>query len=302
MTNHKRHKKLLKLLDEHGQASTEELMAWLSASAATVRRDLAWLAARQQLVRWRGGAQRLPQAGGGLLRSQTFRHNIGQRAGEKRAIARYAASLCLPDETIIINGGTTTFMMAEFLATRRLRILTNSFLLAERLLNTSENQVILPGGSVYREQNVIVSPFENDIAQHHYAARMFMGVHGISAAGLVEADPLLVQAERRLMQQAERLYVLVDSSKFEGRSGLLLCGLDRVACVITDTGAPDAAVQCLERQGVRVVTVAPEALPAGALQEEAGLQPPLHASEGQPSASQRSGARRSRGWPAASAS
>ncbi|RVU43937.1 DeoR/GlpR family DNA-binding transcription regulator [Rubrivivax rivuli] len=301
MTNHKRHKKLLKLLDEHGQASTEELMAWLSASAATVRRDLAWLAARQQLVRWRGGAQRLPQAGGGLLRSQTFRHNIGQRAAEKRAIARYAAGLCLPDETVIINGGTTTFMMAEFLATRRLRILTNSFLLAERLLNTSENQVILPGGSVYREQNVIVSPFENDIAQHHYAARMFMGVHGISAAGLVEADPLLVQAERRLMQQAEQLYVLVDSSKFEGRSGLLLCGLDRVSTVITDTGVPDAAVQWLERQGVRVVAVAPEAVPADPM-PVVGAEAAVHHSAGQPSAPQRSSARRSRGWPAASAS
>lgn len=302
MTNHKRHKKLLKLLDEHGQASTEELMAWLSASAATVRRDLAWLATHQQLVRLRGGAQRLPQAGGGLLRSQAFRHNIGHRAAEKRAIARHAAGLCLPDETVIINGGTTTFMMAEFLATRRLRILTNSFLLAERLLNTSENQIILPGGSIYREQNVIISPFENDIAQHHYAARMFMGVHGISAAGLVEADPLLVQAERRLMQQAEQLYVLVDSSKFEGRSGLLLCGLDRVSTVITDTGAPDAAVQWLERQGVRVVTVAPEPVPAGSEAQGAGAGAALHASEGHPSVPQRSSARRSRGWPAASAS
>ncbi len=266
MTNHKRHKWLLKLLDEHGQASTEELMAWLSASAATVRRDLAWLAARQQLVRVRGGAQRLQRAGSsnggvGLLRSQTFRHNIGQQAAQKRAIARHAASLCTPGETVIINGGSTTFMMAEFLADHQLRILTNSFWLAAQLLTTSNNQIILPGGSVYREQNVILSPFENDVAQHHYAAKMFMGVHGLSALGLMEADPLLVQAERRLIGQAEELIVLVDSSKFERRTGLVLCGLDRVACVITDTGVPDAVVQALEQQGVRVVAVTPEALP-----------------------------------------
>ncbi len=262
MTNHKRHKWLLKLLDEHGQATTEELMTWLSASAATVRRDLAWLAARQQLVRVRGGAQRLQRASGGLLRSQTFLNNICRQALQKRAIARHAVSLCTAGETVIINGGTTTFMMAEFLADQQLRILTNSFLLAERLLNTSNNQIILPGGSVYREQNVIISPFENDVAQHHYAAKMFMGVHGLSALGLMEADPLLVQAERRLIGQAEELIVLVDSSKFERRTGLVLCGMERVACVITDTGAPDAAVQWLEHQGVRVVTVAPDtALP-----------------------------------------
>lgn len=261
MTNHRRHKRLLKLLDEHGQASTEALMGWLSASAATVRRDLAWLAARQQLTRTRGGAQRLQGASGGLLRSQAFRHDLCQRAAHKRAIARHAAELCSPGETVIINGGTTTFMMAEFLAGQQLRILTNSFLLAERLLNTSDNEIILPGGRVYREQNVILSPFENDITRHHYAARMFMGVHGLSALGLMEADPLLVQAERRLIGQAEQLVVLADSSKFSRRTGLVLCGLDRVHSVITDTDAPDAGVQWLEQQGVTVHTVAPEPLP-----------------------------------------
>ena len=258
MINHQRHKRILKLLDEHGQASTGQLMDWLAASAATVRRDLAWLAARQQITRQRGGARRLQRPAVGGLRSQAFQDNLCRQAAQKRAIARHAAGLCEPGETVIINGGTTTFMMAEFLVAAQLRILTNSFLLAERLLNTSDNQIILPGGSIYREQNVILSPFENDVAQHHYAAKMFMGVHGLSALGLMEVDPLLVQAERRLIAQAEQLVVLVDSSKFARRAGLVLCGLDRVACVITDTGAPDAVVQHLERQGVRVVAVAPD--------------------------------------------
>jgi DeoR family ulaG and ulaABCDEF operon transcriptional repressor len=305
MTNHKRHKRLLKLLDEQGQASVEELMAGLSASAATVRRDIAWLAARQQLARVRGGAQRLAAtAARSGLRSQAFELAIARMTAEKRAIARHAAGMCLPDETVIINGGSTTFLMADYLPRSQLRILTNSFLLAERLLAGSENQIILPGGSVYREQNVIVSPFENDVARHHYATRMFMGVHGISPAGLMEADPLLVQAERRLMQQAETLVVLVDSSKFERRSGLLLCGLDRVACVVTDTGAPDAAVQWLEREGVRVVAVAPEPTAAdpGAADPGPDAGSAAHHSSGQPSAPQRSAALRSRGWPPAAAS
>jgi len=263
MINTRRHKRLLKLLDEHGQASTDELAAWLPASPATVRRDLAWLAARQQIERVRGGARPLPAAGGGHLRSQAFQANLGLHAAQKRAIAQHAASLCSGGETLIINGGSTTFMMAEPLAALpRLRILTNSFLMAERLLSSTQHEVILPGGSVYREQNVILSPFENDISQHHYAATMFMGVHGLSALGLMESDPLLVQAERRLIGQAERLVVLMDSSKFQRRSGLLLCGLDRVHCLVTDTAAPDAQVQWLERAGVQVVTVAPQAVNA----------------------------------------
>ncbi len=260
MQNLRRHKRLLKLLDEHGEATAQQLMSWLPASAATVRRDLAWLAAHQQLLRLRGGARRLPrEVTGASLRSQAFRDALQRQVAEKRAIARHAAGLCRAGDTVIINCGTTTCLMNEYLPASGLRVLTNSFLLAERLLSSSRHEVILPGGSVYREQNVIVSPFEDDVTRHHYASTMFMSAHGLSALGLMESDPLLVQAERRLIQQAERLVVLADHSKFERRSGLVLCGLERVHCLITDAGAPDAAVQWLEGLGVPVVRVAPEA-------------------------------------------
>ncbi|WP_295989943.1 DeoR/GlpR family DNA-binding transcription regulator [Rugamonas sp.] len=261
MINHNRRKRLLKLLVEHHEASVPQLVDWLSSSPATVRRDIVWLAARNLLTRTRGGAENLPQKRRDFsLSGETFQHNIASCAAQKRAIARMAASLCADGESIIINGGTTTHMMVEFLVDRQLKILTNSFLMAEQLLRTSENEIIVPGGKVYREQNVILSPFDNDITQHHYAAKMFMGIYGLSMLGLMEADPLLIQAEKRLIGQAEELIVLADSSKFERKTGLILCDLKRVSCVVTDTGAPKAALQMLEQQGVKVITVAPEAL------------------------------------------
>ncbi|MBV7534348.1 DeoR/GlpR family DNA-binding transcription regulator [Duganella sp. sic0402] len=265
MIKHKRHKRLLKLLAEHQNATVPQLVDWLSASPATVRRDIGWLAERNLLTRTRGGAaSRQPKVRGLAHASETFQHNMQCNAERKRGIARYAAGMCSDGETIIINGGTTTFMMAEFLVHQHLKILTNSFLMAERLLSTSENEIILPGGKVYREQNVILSPFDNDITQHHYAAKIFMGVYGLSLLGLLEADPLLIQAEKRLISQAEQLIVLADSAKFSRKAGLILCGLNRVSAVITDTHASDAAVQLLEQHGVRVITTEPEALPDAA--------------------------------------
>ncbi|MGS0743892.1 DeoR/GlpR family DNA-binding transcription regulator [Glaciimonas sp. GG7] len=262
MINHKRRKGLLKLLAEHTTASVEQLVVWLSSSPATVRRDIVWLAERNLLTRTRGGAENLQQKKRTFaLSGETFHNNIERFAPQKRAIARQAANMCADGETIIINGGTTTYMMVEFLADKRLKILTNSFLMAERLLRSSENEIILPGGKVYREQNVILSPFDNDITQHHYAAKMFMGVYGLSMLGLMEADPLLIQAEKRLISQTEELIVLADSSKFARKAGLILCGLNRVSCVITDTDVSDAAAQMLEQAGVKLITVAPEAVP-----------------------------------------
>jgi DeoR family ulaG and ulaABCDEF operon transcriptional repressor len=261
MVNHKRRKRLLKLLAEHQTATVQQLVEWLNASPATVRRDISWLAARNLLTRTRGGAENLlPKKRQFPLSSETFQNNIQCFAARKRAIARHAASMCAEGETIIINGGTTTFMMAEFLTEKHLKILTNSFLMAERLLVSSENEIIVPGGKVYREQNVILSPFDNDITQHHYAGKMFMSVYGLSLLGLLEADPLLIQAEKRLISQAEELIVLADSSKFARKAGLILCGLDRVNTVITDTGVSDKAVQTLEQYGVKVITVEPDAV------------------------------------------
>ncbi len=48
--------------------------------------------------------------------------------------------------------------MVHALADRRLQILTNSFPIAEHLLHNSRNTITLPGGAIYREQNIILSP------------------------------------------------------------------------------------------------------------------------------------------------
>lgn len=259
MDNDQRRKLLLKILADKQYLTVDELIAQLHASAATVRRDIAWLAQRGLLQRTRGGVEHRASERHHALAGETFQQNLSVRSAEKRAIARRAAEMCLDGETIIINGGTTTFMMVDYLTQHRMTIVTNSFLMAEQLLRRSQNEIIIPGGHIYRDQNVILSPFESDVIQHHYASRMFMGAAALSPMGLLEWEPLLVRAEKRLVTQAQELVVLADSSKLNvKRAGLILCGLDRVQCLITDTAIPDASVQMLEKAGVNVITVAPE--------------------------------------------
>ncbi|MEL6887559.1 MAG: DeoR/GlpR family DNA-binding transcription regulator, partial [Pseudomonadota bacterium] len=168
-------------------------------------------------------------------------------------------------ESIIINGGTTTFQMVHPLASRRMQVFTNSFPIAEHLLKHSKNSVMLSGGTIYREQNIILSPFDNDVTRNFYARRMFMGAQGLGPLGLMEADPLLIQAEQKLIGQADELVVLVDSSKFAQRSSLVLCALDRIHTVITDEGISDQAASMLEAADVTLIV----ARPGTAQQQEA---------------------------------
>jgi DeoR family ulaG and ulaABCDEF operon transcriptional repressor len=253
-----RHKRLLRLLTEHGAASVTQLARWLEVSSSTVRRDMRLLDTSGQIKRVHGGGKRIEPRRAAVPRS-TAGSGAQQHPECKRAIARCAAALCRDGDTILIGGGTTTSLMADFLAERRMRVLTNSFPVARTLLATSDNEVILSGGKIYADQNIILSPFDSEAIQHCYADKLFMGVHGLTTLGAMEADPLLIQAGRRLISQARHVIVLADSSKFGNRSGMFLCGLEQVSSVITDSGVSDAAVQMLERAGIAVRVVTPDA-------------------------------------------
>ncbi|WP_417476002.1 DeoR/GlpR family DNA-binding transcription regulator [Leisingera sp.] len=250
-----RHRIILSAVQERPIVTVAELVALTETSEATIRRDIATLDGKKRLRRVRGGAEALtPPALPGLA-GRPFSVNQGINAEAKAAIAREAVSLCDDGEPIIINGGTTTFQMVHPLANRRVQVMTNSFPIAEHLLRHTKNTVMVPGGAIYREQNIILSPFDNDMTRHFYARRMFMGAHGLGPIGLMESDPLLIQAEEKLIGQADELVVLADSSKFENRSSLVLCPLERIDIVITDDGISDSVAAMLEAADIKLIVV-----------------------------------------------
>jgi DeoR family ulaG and ulaABCDEF operon transcriptional repressor len=231
------------------------------ASEASVRRDFVRLAEIGSAIRVRGGLEALPgsqtePSDAPSLATRSFEISRTLNVGAKRAIARAAVALCSDGDAIIINGGTTTYQMSEFLRARRLKVLTNSYPLAETLIHNSQCRVALPGGEVYREQKLIVSPFEEDAFQHYSASRMFMSAISIGPLGVIEGDPLIARAESKLLKRAEKLVVLADSSKFTPRGSLVVCPLSRISTVITDAEAPRPALDMLSDAGVEVMIAA----------------------------------------------
>jgi len=258
-----RHRVILSAVQDRSVVTVIDLCALTGASEATIRRDIATLDDKKRLRRVRGGAEALHATPFVGLAGRPFAINETLHIAEKQAIAAAAVDLCEEGEPVIINGGTTTFQMVHPLASRRLQVFTNSFPIAEHLLKNTRNTVMLPGGIIYREQNIVLSPFENDVTRNFYARRMFMGAQGIGPLGLMEQDPLLIQAEQKLIGQAEELIVLVDSSKFANRSSLVLCPLERIDTIITDDGIDDRSAAMLEAADVTLIVV-----PAGAAHKE----------------------------------
>jgi DeoR family ulaG and ulaABCDEF operon transcriptional repressor len=253
MHEKERHKIILSAIQDKPIVTVQEMVEVTDSSEATIRRDIATLHLQKKLKRIRGGAESInpPQFVG--LMGRPFSVNESMNLPQKQAIAREAVALCDDSDAIIINGGTTTFQMVHPLVTKRMQVFTNSFSIAEHLLKQSKNTVLLPGGTLYREQNIILSPFENDVTRNFYAKRMFMGARGIHMLGVMETDPLIIQAEQKLIHQADELIVLADSSKFSKRSSLILCQLEQVNMVITDEGIDDKSANMLEVAGVKLI-------------------------------------------------
>jgi len=263
MLEEQRHQLILDLLDEHSFASVPEMSTQLKASEATIRRDIVKLAEKGLIKKIRGGAEVL-RAGGGTpkrphLQGAAFLVAKEQQAEVKRRIASKAVELCEEGESIIINGGSSTYMMSEFLLPRELKVLTNSFYLAQELAAKSKNLVTLPGGELYPKQGIILSAFENDTIQYYHATKMFMGTPGIGDYGVMESDPVLIRAEQKLRKQADMLVILADSSKIGARSNFIFSPLSQVDMLITDEDVDDKSVAMFEREGIQVV-IAEESL------------------------------------------
>jgi DeoR family ulaG and ulaABCDEF operon transcriptional repressor len=250
---------ILNLLEEQRFVSFRELSQKLSASAATLRRDLERLQEAGKLKRVRGGAQigTDTEITGFHLQGVPFHENVGRNRAAKEAIGKAAAALCRPGEAVIIDGGSTTLQMCPHLESLKLQVLTNSLHIVSALLQQPSTGVSIPGGVVFREQNIVLDPFVDATTRTFHASRMFLGTAAVTRHGLMQSDIILVQAERKLLNLADQLIALVDSTKFNASAAHQLCDLSRVHTLITDDAIDEASVKMIEQHGVKLVIVTP---------------------------------------------
>jgi DeoR family ulaG and ulaABCDEF operon transcriptional repressor len=258
-----RWKLIIDELSSERVTSVDELTERLGVSPATIRRDLNELHELGHLLRVRGGAMRVEgklysgrsgddRRQDGLKGQAPFVDSVITNAAAKRAIARLALDYVTPGLSMIIDGGTTTFMMASMMADEAYHVLTTSIPILQCLLERSKVRVTLPGGELFREQRIVLNPYEDGILQHFAAARMFIGCQALTTNGLMQTDTLLVQSERRLMERTNEVIVLADSSKINAPASLSVCPLSQIDVVITDENIDPAALRWLQAHDIEV--------------------------------------------------
>ena len=219
----------------------------LGVSAVTMRKDLDALERRGVVRREHGFA-----VFGG---NDDLNNRLAFHYEEKRRIAREAAKLVAPGETVMIESGSCCALLAEEIARAGTgaTIISNSAFIASYIRRFEGAHVVLLGGDFQNDAQVMVGPVLRVCVQQFYVEKLFVGVDGYSdALGFMSNNHLRAQAVRDMAGQAKRVFAVTESSKFQRTSTVPLAIPGGVFGVITDGGLENDAAQRLDRAGISV--------------------------------------------------
>ncbi len=228
-----RQSRLKELLQRRGMSDLDSLAAELRVSQSTVRRDVEALVTDGVVRRTHGGVIWVGD-GTAPTRPYAFDQRMGYQLDAKRAIAQAAKQLVRPGETILLDGGTTTFNLAEELIGQPLQIVTNSLPIANLFTNDENVELVLTGGLTDPRYGVLLGPTAESVLATIHTQTMFFSVAGVHEGSLYNQNLLLVQSERRMMEQAQKVVLLVDSGKFGQQALAKLCGIEEIDVVVSD--------------------------------------------------------------------
>ncbi len=233
-------------------ASLEEIAAYVEASVSTVRRDLTVLEAGGTVRRTHGGARVVTPRSDEFTFSARDTHQLV----EKEAIGRACAELIQPNQSVIIDAGTTVYHVARYLESKSPQIITNSLPVANLFASANKLEVVVSGGVIYPRLGVLVGPLAVDSFSRMHADVAVMSGGGITLDGVTNSHGLLIDIQRAMIHAAQKVIFCFDHTKFGRKSVLPMCGLDVIDIVVTDSAAPADLVAALRERGIEVI-VAP---------------------------------------------
>lgn len=242
-----RREKILAAILEKRHVSARDLAVGVSASEATIRRDLRALAADGEVELVYGGATlRRPS-------DYSFRSKGQRNVEAKRAIGRLAADLVGEDEQIFLDSGTTCFELLPFLkARRRLSIICSSARLALEM-DTPGISVLLLGGQYRPDRMDTVGSLATATLDQLRGYLCFIGADGLDQAfGPTAADLESADLNRRAVRNARQTVLLVDHTKFAAASLCKIVDWELVSRIVTNRAPAAEWMDFLSARGIQV--------------------------------------------------
>lgn len=230
MLPEKRLEEILKLVEENGSVTVQELTEHLGASESTVRRDLTILDEDGKVNKVHGGATAVNSY---YTRDEdvAYRKNINRE--EKTEIARYAASLIKPHDLVYLDAGTTTERVIDFITEKSAIYVTNAIGHARKLAESGCEAHILGGKFKLATEAIVGNETVSELEKYNFSIG-FIGTNGISRrAGFSTPDIDEAMVKKKAIMQCHRAYILSDPAKFNQISPVTFAGFEDAVIITT---------------------------------------------------------------------
>ena len=255
-----RQARLVEAVRERGFISVVEIAASLSVSEMTIRRDLDELEREGLLVRTHGGALAPEGVGDHAIDREepAFEARLRHNQAAKQRIADLAAGLLDGSQTVALDVGTTTYLLAQLVAARPgLKVFTSS-LRAASLLSRGTCDVYMPGGQIRGDEMSLCGPTAISQFEQLWFDIALIGVSGITAGGIFDYSFDDSELKRVYLRRSTRKVLLCDGSKFHRMSLVQVADFHDIDMLVTDVAPPADIAAALAAAKV-TVSIAPEA-------------------------------------------
>lgn len=250
--------KLIDLLKEQDTISIKQLADNFHVSEMTIRRDLKILKENDVVERVYGKAslKKIPRNDISdehyeLLAAQT-KHNE-----EKLRIGKYAASLVQQGDILILDTGSTTEKIAQYLQNDLdITVMCYNYNTLAHLMKKPYTNIIFPGGYYHPNGQFFESLQGIKLIEEIRANKLFLSASGIhKTLGITCSNNYEVLTKRSAIQSSRTKIIVSDSSKFGKIRSSYFATLEDVDSVITDTSLSQEWQDCLRQLGIELIMV-----------------------------------------------
>lgn len=233
MLKNERFEKILEMLESEGIVTVKDIMNKLGVSDMTIRRDLSELDKLKKIKRIHGGAQSLSH-----YKTEELSHLQKKdiNISEKKEAAQIAAQFIQKNDTIFLGPGTTIELLASYINSPDIRIVTNSLPVFNIFQNKEEEyEIYLTGGSYRKRTGAFIGSITNDTLKKMKIGKTFISVNGIDNNSVMTANIDEGMTQQIVLNNSQERYIVLDHNKFNKEDFYEFYSLTDITGIVTDS-------------------------------------------------------------------
>jgi DeoR/GlpR family transcriptional regulator of sugar metabolism len=224
-----------------------QLSEALEVSEDTIRRDIEGLARNGLLTKVRGGA--IPHS----PNLHSFQERILVSENEKVIIAQKALSLIKPGDTVLLDGGTTTYALAGLLD-MPLTVITNNVPVAALLAGRKNMEVIITGGRILPDSQATAGAYAIGLLERSHVDIYFLGVCSLHhKIGITSLDYFECEVKRAMVDCSDRIVALTGHDKIGTSEAYKICPIEQLDTIITEIHPDNEMFEPYRQRNIQIL-------------------------------------------------